>query len=67
MVFDGQEVLIDNFDWNVSQVLRFMKMGQNIWESMSKILMIRVKVTVSVTTTKKTPKYCKLCVTFKLL
>jgi hypothetical protein len=38
MVFDGQEVLIDNFDWNVSQVLRFMKMGQNIWESMNQQL-----------------------------
>jgi hypothetical protein len=35
MVFDGQEVLIDNFDWNASQVLRFMKMGHNIWDEMN--------------------------------
>jgi ribonuclease HI len=35
MVFDGQEVLNDNFDWNATQVLRFMKMGHNIWDEMN--------------------------------
>jgi hypothetical protein len=30
--------LLTNFDWNVSQVLRFMKMGHNIWEEMKQQL-----------------------------
>jgi hypothetical protein len=37
-IFDLQEILCDDFDWNVSQILRFMRMGPNIWEHMDQQL-----------------------------
>jgi hypothetical protein len=36
--FDCQEALCDGFDWNFSQLLKFMQMDSNTWEQMDRQL-----------------------------